>query len=37
MSFGFGVGDFVKVIELANSLRKRFSDAPKQYNDIHGE
>jgi hypothetical protein len=28
MSFGFSVGDFIKVIELAKKIRKDFVDAP---------
>jgi hypothetical protein len=28
MSFGFSVGDFITVIELANKIRKEFVDAP---------
>ncbi|KAK5994169.1 Ankyrin-2-like protein [Cladobotryum mycophilum] len=34
MSFGCGVGDFMPVIELANTLRKTFSDSPKQFKAI---
>ncbi|KAM5361879.1 hypothetical protein ACJZ2D_012824 [Fusarium nematophilum] len=34
MSIGVGVGDFIKIIELVNQARKRFVDAPSQYNDI---
>ncbi|KAL4808146.1 ankyrin repeat-containing domain protein [Aspergillus unguis] len=30
MSFGFGVGDFLAVLKIANEARKRFVDAPKQ-------
>lgn len=37
MSFGFGVGDFIKILELATQARKRFVDAPSQYNDIANE
>lgn len=28
MSFGFGIGDFVTVIEHANKVRKEFVQAP---------
>ncbi|KAH9208093.1 hypothetical protein DL95DRAFT_415087 [Leptodontidium sp. 2 PMI_412] len=34
MSFGFSVGDFITVIELANKTRKEFVDAPSQFNAI---
>ncbi|KAJ4246034.1 hypothetical protein NW762_013779 [Fusarium torreyae] len=34
MSFGFGVGDFIKILELGIEARKRFVDAPSQYDDI---
>jgi hypothetical protein len=34
MSFGFGVGDFLAVIQLANKVRKDFVDAPSQFSDI---
>lgn len=37
MSFGFGVGDFLAVIELANKVRKRFVDAPTKLRDISYE
>lgn len=37
MSFGFGVGDFLAVIELATKIRKRFSDAPTKLQDISYE
>lgn len=37
MSFGFGVGDFIAVIELANNIRRDFSDAPSQFRDISAE
>jgi hypothetical protein len=31
MSFGFGFGDFVTLIQLIEAVRERFVDAPKQY------
>jgi hypothetical protein len=31
MSFGFGVGDFLAVIELANKIRKDFAGAPDEF------
>ncbi|KIM95293.1 hypothetical protein OIDMADRAFT_34064 [Oidiodendron maius Zn] len=34
MSFGFSVGDFITVIELANKIRKEFVDAPSQFRAI---
>jgi hypothetical protein len=37
MSFGFSVGDFLAVIELANKIRKEFVDAPSQFKDISDE
>jgi hypothetical protein len=37
MSFGFSVGDFIAVIELAKRIRKEFIDAPGQFKDISDE
>lgn len=37
MSFGFGVGDFLAVLELISDLRKKFVDAPKEFKDISDE
>lgn len=37
MSFGFSVGDFIAVIELANRVRKEFVDAPSQFKAISDE
>jgi hypothetical protein len=37
MSFGFGVGDFIKALELANEIRTRFVDAPDQFKAISNE
>ncbi|KAK8087921.1 hypothetical protein PG997_002882 [Apiospora hydei] len=37
MSFGFSVGDFLAVIELANKIRRDFVGAPKQFQDISME
>ncbi|KAI7778806.1 hypothetical protein LA080_001587 [Diaporthe eres] len=34
MSFGFGVGDFLAVLKLANEVRKQFANAPKEFTDI---
>ncbi|TVY38473.1 Ankyrin repeat domain-containing protein [Lachnellula subtilissima] len=37
MSFGFSVGDFLTVIELANKIRKEFVNAPSQFKAIGNE
>jgi hypothetical protein len=37
MSFGFSVGDFLAVLELAKKIRREFIDAPGQFNDISDE
>jgi hypothetical protein len=37
MSFGFSVGDFVAVLQLANQVRQRFVDAPEQFKAISDE
>ena len=37
MSFGFGIGDFLAVIKLANKVRKDFVGAPKQFQEISTE
>ncbi|OQD71694.1 hypothetical protein PENPOL_c001G06226 [Penicillium polonicum] len=37
MSFGFGIGDFLAVIQLANKTRKAFVDAPVQFKSISDE
>ena len=37
ISFGFSVGDFITVIELANKIRKDFVDAPNQVKAIFDE
>jgi hypothetical protein len=37
MSFGFGVGDFIAVFELANKVRKEFAAAPSQFKAISDE
>lgn len=29
MSFGFGVGDFLAVLQLANDVRRKIVDAPE--------
>lgn len=37
MSFGFSVGDIIKVVELAVKLRTRFVDAPDQFKAMRDE
>ncbi|KAJ5977574.1 hypothetical protein N7501_000916 [Penicillium viridicatum] len=37
MSFGFSIGDFLAVIQLANKTRKAFVDAPVQFKSISDE
>ncbi|KAF5242673.1 hypothetical protein FANTH_8582 [Fusarium anthophilum] len=37
MSFGFGVGDIIKVAELCHKLRRDFADAPRQWQEINNE
>ncbi|WAO94686.1 NACHT domain-containing protein [Fusarium falciforme] len=37
MSFGFGVGDSIAVLELVNKVRKDFQSAPSQFEDISNE
>lgn len=37
MSFGFGIGDFITVLGLANKIRKEFVDAPSQFKNILDE
>ncbi len=37
VSFGFGVGDFIKALELSNEIRTRFVDAPDQFKTISNE
>lgn len=37
MSFGFSIGDFITVIELASRVRKEFVGAPSQFKAISDE
>jgi hypothetical protein len=37
MSFGFSIGDFIDVLQLANDIRKQFVDAPSQFKAISEE
>jgi enamine deaminase RidA (YjgF/YER057c/UK114 family) len=34
MSFGFGIGDFIAVISLANDIKNNFASAPKQFDEV---
>ncbi|KAF4871170.1 hypothetical protein CGCSCA1_v009754 [Colletotrichum siamense] len=37
MSFGFGVGDFIAVLDKANLYRERFADAPDHFDSLGRE
>ncbi|RYP22843.1 hypothetical protein DL765_001439 [Monosporascus sp. GIB2] len=37
MSFGFSIGDFITVLNLANKIRKEFVSAPSQFKNICDE
>jgi hypothetical protein len=37
MAFGFSIGDFITVLQLANEIRERFIDAPGQFKAISEE
>jgi hypothetical protein len=37
MSFGFSIGDFITVLQLANQIRQQFIDAPDQFKAISDE
>jgi len=37
MSFGFSIGDFITVLQLANHIRKQFNGAPDQFQEISDE
>jgi len=37
MSFGFSVGDFITILQLASNIRKQFVDAPSQFKAIADE
>lgn len=37
MSFGFSLGDFLAVIELAHKIRKEFVGAPSEFERISDE
>lgn len=34
MSFGYGVGDFLAVVNLAKTIKERFVNAPEQFKQI---
>lgn len=37
MSFGFSIGDFITIVELATKVRKGFVGAPSQFKDVSTE
>lgn len=37
MSFGFGLSDFIAVLQLADKVRRRFIESPSQLQAISGE
>jgi hypothetical protein len=37
MSFGYSVGDFIALLQLANNVRERFVNAPRQFKAISDE
>ncbi|OXV08528.1 hypothetical protein Egran_03709 [Elaphomyces granulatus] len=37
MSFGYSVGDILTILKLADDLKKRFSQAPKEFRTISEE
>jgi hypothetical protein len=37
MSFGFSIGDFITVLQLATQIRQQFIDAPDQFRAISDE
>ena len=37
MSFGYSVGDFLALLNLANIVRKQFVDAPAQFKAVSDE
>jgi hypothetical protein len=37
MSFGFSVGDFLTIANLAKTTREQFRDAPSEFAAISGE
>jgi hypothetical protein len=34
MSFGFGIGDFIAIIQFTNEIRKSFIGAPEEFKSI---
>jgi hypothetical protein len=37
MSFGYSIGDFITILQLANKIRERFVDAPEKFKAISDE
>lgn len=37
MSFGYSIGDFVAILKLADDLKKRFSQAPREFKAVSDE
>jgi hypothetical protein len=37
MSLGYGVGDIIALIQLANATREKFVDSPEQFRVIQNE
>ncbi len=37
MSFGFSIGDFLVVLQLAQKVRKDFVGAPEQFKEVSSE
>jgi hypothetical protein len=37
MNFGYSVGDFIAILQLAKNIRKQFVDAPSQFKAISDE
>jgi hypothetical protein len=37
MSFGFSIGDFITILQLAKEIRKEFVDAPSQFKAVSDE
>lgn len=37
MAFSLGIGDVIAILKLANDIRDRFTDAPKQFEAVSSE
>jgi len=35
MSFGFGIGDFITVLQLVNEVRTQYAYAPEEFKELH--